>query len=60
MVRVSGCAEAKSLGDWNEPELEDVGMEDCSCKVALVSMMNSFRTAHKDWCRVLCRGLLLE
>ena len=60
MVRVSGCAEAKSLGDWNEPELEDVGMEDCSCKVALVSMMNSFRTAHKDWCRVLRRGLLLE
>jgi len=40
MVRVSGCAEAKSIGDWNEPELEDVGMEDYSCKVALVFMIN--------------------
>ena len=34
-------------------------MEDCSCKVALVLMINRFWTAHKDWCRVLCRGLLL-
>jgi len=40
----------------DELELEDIGTkEDCSCEVALGFMINRFRTARRDWCRVPCR-----
>ena len=41
LIRVFGCAEAKSIGDGDELELEDIGTkEDCSWKAALVLMTN--------------------
>ena len=41
LVRVSGCAEAKSIGDVEELELEGIGTkEHCSCEVALGFMIN--------------------
>jgi len=40
LIRISGCAEAKSMGNGDELELEDVvTKEDCSCKVALGFMI---------------------
>ena len=55
LVHVSGCAlEAKSVGDGDELELEDIGTkEDYSCEVALGLTINRFRTARRDRCR--CR-----
>jgi len=49
LIRVSGCAEAKSIGDGDELELEGIGTkEDCSCEVASGFMITRFRTARRD------------